>query len=180
MPLAICTFGADSSKLGRAGFVRVLGLKGRDDLDATVRHYLQALQLDHKVEFHDGLFSTLSLSDGQRRRMALLVAILDDKELYLFDEWAADQDPSFKAVFYQSILPALRERGKAVVAISHDDRYFDVADQVIVLDEGKIAGDVGADALVAAGLAATAFLPRRTTLAALRDLGDELRVPDQS
>jgi putative ATP-binding cassette transporter len=142
-------------------FDRVLGLKDRDDLDDTVQHYLKALQLDHKVHFRDGAFSTLSLSDGQRRRMALLVAILDDKELYLFDEWAADQDPSFKAVFYNGILPALRQRGKAVVTISHDDRYFNVADQVIVLEEGRIARDVHTNSMGAAEQAACAFLPAR-------------------
>jgi len=67
-----------------------------------------------------------------------LITFLDDKELYLFDEWAADQDPIFKDVFYCKILPKLKAQGKAVVVISHDDRYFDVADKIIVLSEGTI------------------------------------------
>ncbi|MFD0322377.1 cyclic peptide export ABC transporter [Lysobacter gummosus] len=120
-------------------FDRVLGSEERERLTELVEHYLKALQLDHKVKYRDGKFSTLSLSDGQRRRMALLAAILDDKDLYLFDEWAADQDPTFKAVFYYEILPALKRRNKAIVAISHDDRYFDVADQVVTLEDGKLA-----------------------------------------
>jgi len=120
-------------------FDRVLGFKDQDALRQQVEHYLEALQLVGKVEFRDGRFSTLSLSDGQRRRLALLVAMLDDRELYLFDEWAADQDPEFKAVFYHEILPALKARNKAIVVISHDDRYFDVADQLITLEEGMIA-----------------------------------------
>ena len=147
-------------------FDRVLGLKGRDDLEETVLHYLKALQLDHKVQFRDGAFSTLSLSDGQRRRMALLVAILDDKELYLFDEWAADQDPSFKAVFYNNILPALRQRGKAIVAISHDDRYFGVADRLIMLEDGKVVGSMRPDAATAADATGSAFLQARAPAAA--------------
>lgn len=120
-------------------FDRVLGLGEHAALAGQIQHYLQALQLDHKVQYRDGRFSTLSLSDGQRRRMALLAAILEDKELYLFDEWAADQDPAFKAVFYYEILPALRARNKAIVAISHDDRYFDVADQVVTLVDGEVS-----------------------------------------
>ena len=100
--------------------------------------YLKALGLERKVTFEDGKFSSLALSDGQKRRLALLVSFIDDKELYLFDEWAADQDPTFKAVFYEQLLPGLRAKGKAVVVISHDDRYFDLADQVIVMEEGKI------------------------------------------
>lgn len=120
-------------------FDRVLGLGDQEVVAAKVQHYLRAFQLDSKVEYRNGRFSTLSLSDGQRRRLALLVAILDDRELYLFDEWAADQDPSFKAVFYYDILPKLKQSNKAIVAISHDDRYFNVADQLITLEDGMIS-----------------------------------------
>ncbi|MCK8108981.1 cyclic peptide export ABC transporter [Pseudoalteromonas sp. 2CM41L] len=103
-----------------------------------VTRYLELLELSHKVSFDNGRFSTLDLSDGQRRRLALLVAFMDDKELYIFDEWAADQDPQFKDTFYQFILPALRSKGKAVVAITHDDRYFDMADKIIELENGRL------------------------------------------
>lgn len=119
-------------------FDRVLG-KDAVQLQETVDHYLAVLQLERKVTYRDGRFSTLSLSDGQRRRLALLIAVIEDKQLYLFDEWAADQDPTFKEVFYNEILPALRAKGKAVVAITHDDRYFHLADRIVVLEEGKVA-----------------------------------------
>jgi len=135
-------------------FDRALGLEGRD-VQAEVDEYLKAFALDRKVTFKNGRFSTLALSDGQKRRLALIVAFLEDAELYLFDEWAADQDPVFKAVFYNRILPGLKARGKAVVAISHDDRYFDVADRLIVMSEGRIVdGDAGV-AAVASVLAAS-------------------------
>jgi putative ATP-binding cassette transporter len=68
----------------------------------------------------------------------LLVAFLEDRDIYLFDEWAADQDPVFKQVFYRSILPELKARGKAVVAITHDDRFFSVADQILIMEDGKL------------------------------------------
>ncbi|QSX79612.1 cyclic peptide export ABC transporter [Agrilutibacter solisilvae] len=119
-------------------FDQLLGVAD-EGLSTMVDHYLRALQLDSKVQFRDGRFSTLALSDGQRRRLALLASMIDDKQLYLFDEWAADQDPTFKAVFYNQILPGLRARGKAVVVITHDDRYFDLADQVIVLGDGLVS-----------------------------------------
>lgn len=118
-------------------FDKILGVSD-EGLTAMVEHYLRALQLDGKVSYRDGKFSTLSLSDGQRRRLALLASMIDDKQLYLFDEWAADQDPTFKAVFYDEILPSLKAKGKAVVVITHDDRYFHLADQVIVLGEGQV------------------------------------------
>lgn len=125
-------------------FDQVLGVATKD-LTATVNHYLEALQLTDKVTFRDGKFSTLALSDGQRRRMALLVAMIDDKDLYVFDEWAADQDPEFKEFFYNRILPDLKSKGKAVVAITHDDRFFHLADQLIVVSEGKVKSVVRKD-----------------------------------
>ena len=105
---------------------------------AQIDEMLVDLQLDQKVSISDGYLSTTELSDGQRRRLALMVALLENKELYLFDEWAADQDPGFRRVFYEKILPSLKERNKAVVVISHDDRFFHHADKLIKLDCGQI------------------------------------------
>ena len=107
-------------------------------LDANARKYLAQLQLDHKVKVEDGALSTIELSHGQRKRLALLTAYLEDRPIYLFDEWAADQDPLFKDIFYHQLLPELKARAKAVIVISHDDRYYYVADHVIKLDSGKL------------------------------------------
>jgi putative pyoverdin transport system ATP-binding/permease protein len=106
--------------------------------EKLVNRYLSLLEIDTKVRLEKGRFSTISLSDGQKKRLALLVAFLEDRDIYLFDEWAADQDPVFKQVFYHSILPELKARNKAVVVISHDDRFFHVADKVLVMEEGKL------------------------------------------
>jgi putative pyoverdin transport system ATP-binding/permease protein len=70
--------------------------------------------------------------------LALLTAYLEDRPIYVFDEWAADQDPVFRRVFYERLLPELKSRGKTVVAITHDDRYFAAADRVIKLEEGHV------------------------------------------
>lgn len=118
-------------------FDRVLGAGDRM-LQKKVDGLLADFHIDHKVRYEGGRFSTLSLSDGQKRRLALIVSIVDDKKLYLFDEPAADQDPEFKQVFYRKFIPALRAQDKAVVVISHDDRYFDVADKLIVMEDGTI------------------------------------------
>lgn len=109
------------------------------ETEQKIQRYLKDFHLDSKVTIKDGHFSTTQLSDGQRKRLALLVAFLDNKNLYLFDEWAADQDPEFKHIFYTRILPDLKAQGKAVVAISHDDRYFSVADRVLKMDNGRLS-----------------------------------------
>jgi putative ATP-binding cassette transporter len=99
---------------------------------------LEKLELDQKVSISDGQFSTTELSDGQRKRLALLSLLLEDRPICIFDEWAADQDPRFKEFFYYTILPELRAQNKLIIVISHDDRYFSVADQVVVMEEGSI------------------------------------------
>lgn len=105
---------------------------------SRVQDYLRRLQLSHKLRIEDGRFSTTALSQGQRKRLALLNGYLEDRPVYVFDEWAADQDPAFKRVFYTELLPELRARGKAVLAITHDDHYFELADRCLKLDEGQL------------------------------------------
>ena len=119
-------------------FERLLGLSGTD-LEQRAGNYLKQLQLAHKTRVEDGRLSTTELSQGQRKRLALLIAYLEDRPIYVFDEWASDQDPAFKAVFYTQLLPDLKRRGKAVLVISHDDRYFAAADRVLRMDYGKLA-----------------------------------------
>jgi putative ATP-binding cassette transporter len=118
-------------------FDRLLGIEG-PDLDTRARRYLEDLQLTRKVTVRNGTLSTLDLSRGQRKRLALLAAYLEDRPIYVFDEWAADQDPQFKEVFYRRLLPDLKARGKAVLVISHDDRYFGVADRLLKLEQGQL------------------------------------------
>jgi putative pyoverdin transport system ATP-binding/permease protein len=118
-------------------FDRLVGIR-LDNPDAQAKMYLEKLQLEHKVEVRDGKLSTTALSQGQRKRLALLTAYLEDRPIYLFDEWAADQDPFFREIFYQQLLPELKQRGKAILVISHDDRYFHLADRLLKLDYGKI------------------------------------------
>ncbi len=131
-------------------FEQLFGLAASGgELDQQALGYLQRLRLDRKVQVKNGALSTLELSQGQRKRLALLTAYLEDRPIYLFDEWAADQDPAFKAIFYLEILAELKQRGKTVFVITHDDHYFHVADRVIKLDYGRIDSDrqVGAPAV---------------------------------
>ncbi|WP_133717698.1 cyclic peptide export ABC transporter [Methylocaldum gracile] len=115
-------------------------LLGFDNLESNSKiwEYLKHLDLAHKVTVKDGKFSTVNLSQGQRKRLALLVAYLEDRPFYVFDEWAADQDPIFKRIFYREILGSLKSRGKTVIVITHDDAYFSLADRCLKLRDGKL------------------------------------------
>ncbi len=90
------------------------------------------------VAVKDGVFSTTDLSTGQRKRLALVHAYLEGRPVLVFDEWAADQDPAFRKVFYTELLPELRARGRTLIVISHDEQYFHVADRVLHMLEGRL------------------------------------------
>jgi len=109
--------------------------------EPLIQQYLHEFSLEDKVSIADGQFSTLALSDGQRRRLALLVAFLEDRSIYIFDEWAADQDPQSREIFYCKVLPELKRSGKMVIIISHDDRYFHTADRVLKMEDGQLVED---------------------------------------
>lgn len=126
-------------------FDRLLGVSPQTD-DGTAQEYLQMLQLSHKVRIEQGRFSTIDLSQGQRKRLTLLTAYLENRPIYLFDEWAADQDPSFKHIFYTQFLADLKAQGKTLFVISHDDHYFNLADRLIKLDYGQVESDQSAAA----------------------------------
>lgn len=117
---------------------------GFDGVDDEVRRYLRMLKIDDKVTVTDGHLSTVALSQGQRKRLALVTALLEDRPIYLFDEWAADQEPQFRDTFYREILGDLAARGKTVIVITHDDRYFDIADDLIKLEVGEMVESSGA------------------------------------
>jgi len=123
-------------------FDSLLGLDS-PDLDQRAGHYLAQLELDTKVRISDGALSTTALSQGQRKRLALLTAFVEDRAIYIFDEWAADQDPHYRQIFYERLLPELKSRGKTIVVISHDDRYYHLGDRVVKLDYGKLVREQG-------------------------------------
>jgi putative ATP-binding cassette transporter len=134
-------------------FESLLGL-GTSDLDERTRKYISQLQLDRKVQVQKGRLSTIELSQGQRKRLALLTAFLEDRSIYIFDEWAADQDPMFKDIFYLSLLPELKAKGKTIIVISHDDKYYYLADRIVKLDSGQLDFDKIVDSPFSAELKA--------------------------
>jgi putative ATP-binding cassette transporter len=118
-------------------FPDFLGLQG-DAIDARANDGLERLRLAPQVSLQGRSFSTMDLSQGQRRRLALLGILLEDRPVCILDEWAANQDLAFKRVFYDKLLPELRSAGKAVLVISHDENHFHVGDRVVRLQDGRL------------------------------------------
>jgi putative pyoverdin transport system ATP-binding/permease protein len=120
-------------------FKRLYGVSDPDP--AEVDRLLTQFRLADKTGLTDGEFRTLELSGGQRRRLALIVSLLEKRPILLLDEWTAEQDPEFRRKFYDELLPDLMDAGATVVVITHDDRYLDELDlsaRRIRMDEGRI------------------------------------------
>jgi putative ATP-binding cassette transporter len=120
-------------------FQRLYGIENpdADEVDRLLREFL----LDDKTRLTDGEFQTLSLSSGQRKRLALIVSLLEKRPILLLDEWAADQDPEFRHKFYNELLPTLNRAGVTLIVVTHDTRYvdeLDIAARKIRMDEGRM------------------------------------------
>ncbi|MFQ3393902.1 multidrug ABC transporter permease/ATP-binding protein [Enterobacter mori] len=120
-------------------FDRLLGPEGQQANPALVEKWLGHLQMSHKLELQDGKILNLKLSKGQKKRVALLLALAEERDIILLDEWAADQDPHFRREFYQVLLPLMQEMGKTIFAISHDDHYFIHADRLLEMRDGRLS-----------------------------------------
>lgn len=120
-------------------FDRLYGLSHVSE--SQVNELLKKMEISESTHYAQGTFSTLDLSTGQKKRLAMVVAMLEDRSVYVFDEWAADQEPEFRDFFYNCLLPEFKAQGKTVIAVTHDDRYFHVADHIIKMEMGEIITD---------------------------------------
>jgi len=99
--------------------------------------WLEKFTLSHKLSINEGVFSTNILSSGQRRRLALITALMEGRPVLICDELTADQEPGYREYFYKEFIPEMKKQGKTVIIITHDDRYFHLADQMVKLDYGS-------------------------------------------
>ncbi|MFJ5482134.1 multidrug ABC transporter permease/ATP-binding protein [Pectobacterium actinidiae] len=120
-------------------FGQMMGRQGTEPDTALVDSWLDRLNMRHKLTLENHRVVNLQLSQGQRKRVALLLAVAEQRDILLLDEWAADQDPQFRRVFYLELLPQLRALGKTIVAISHDDHYFEHADRLLEMHQGRLS-----------------------------------------
>lgn len=119
-------------------FKQLIGRQGQQPDESLVNAWLHKLNLQDKISVADNQLSTDKLSQGQRKRLAMLIAVAEQKDILLLDEWAADQDPAFRRVFYQTLIPELKALGKTLFIISHDDGYFEHADRLLLMKEGRL------------------------------------------
>lgn len=120
-------------------FDRLIDHRGEPADPAAVQTWLEKLKMQDKIKLEGNKVLNLKLSKGQTKRLALLLATAEQRDILLLDEWAADQDPHFRRIFYRELLPWLQGMGKTILAISHDDHYFLHADRLLEMREGKLS-----------------------------------------
>lgn len=130
-------------------FDQLIGPEGKQADPAIVDKWLAQLKMAHKLELDNGKILNLKLSKGQKKRVALLLALAEERDIILLDEWAADQDPHFRREFYQTILPLMQAEGKTIFAISHDDHYFIHADRLLEMRSGVLTELTGEERALA-------------------------------
>lgn len=118
-------------------FDKIYGVDCKAKTD-QINFWLEKFQLKEVISINHGKFSTLNLSSGQKKRLALLIAFLEDKPIYILDEWASEQDPFFKHLFYNELIFELKRKHKCVIIVSHDDHYYHLADKLFVLNDGQL------------------------------------------
>ena len=118
-------------------FKKLYGIYSADE--SVINATIDLLGMSQKIKISDNCFSDIDLSTGQRKRIALVTAILEDRPIIVLDEWASDQDPEFRKYFYEFILPELKKRGKTIIAITHDDHYYSMSDHLIKIQNGLLA-----------------------------------------
>jgi len=116
-------------------FKRLIGIDQPDN--ELVRTLLSQMELADKTSIENGVITNRDLSTGQKKRLTLITSVLEDKPVMVFDEWAADQDPVFRKFFYDVLLPELKAKGKTIIAVTHDDRYFSTADRIYKMEYGR-------------------------------------------
>ncbi|MCU5773134.1 multidrug ABC transporter permease/ATP-binding protein [Erwiniaceae bacterium BAC15a-03b] len=126
-------------------FDRLIGREGVPADPALVQQWLERLKMQDKLKLEGNKVLNLQLSKGQSKRLALLLATAEQRDILLLDEWAADQDPHFRRIFYRELLPWLQGMGKTVFAISHDDHYFIHADRLLEMRDGQLSELTGHD-----------------------------------
>jgi len=106
---------------------------------ARVEALLEEMQLARVIHLgRDGKFTSTNLSSGQKKRLALIVAILEERPVFVLDEFAADQDPYFRKYFYEVLIHRFRMEGRTVFAATHDYHYFSRADKVWKMEFGQM------------------------------------------
>lgn len=109
------------------------------------KQLLEMMKLDKVIVDDKESSARRKFSKGQSKRMSLIFALMEKKPILVLDEWAADQDPYFRKFFYEELIPKLKREGKTIIAVTHDDAYFHLADRIIKFNYGQIDAEVTVD-----------------------------------
>ncbi|KTT67954.1 ATP-binding cassette domain-containing protein [Sphingomonas sanguinis] len=126
-------------------FDHVLDSAGNLAPTTSTQPRILELGLADVIEVRDGKLSRTEASAGQRKRIALLQLMLEDRDVLILDEAAADLDPEFKHYFYREMLSRFKAAGKTIILATHDAEYFACADRVVYMQDGRLIAEQSAN-----------------------------------
>ncbi len=106
-----------------------------------LQEHIEEMGLVEGISIVDNQFTSLELSTGQLRRLALSLALAEERPIVVLDEFASDQDPGRRKFFYDVLVPRLAKAGHCLIAVTHDEHCFDKSDRLIRMEDGKIISD---------------------------------------
>ena len=112
---------------------------GKKDIRPGSPAYLRALQLleevglSHRVDFQAKL-----IYGGEKQRVSIARAFINDPDLILADEPSGNLDHAHSTQIYNLLLTAAQKRGKALVVVTHDQELANLCQKTYSLIDGEL------------------------------------------
>ena len=108
------------------------GIFGREK-KRRARALLDSVELSDKYREYPA-----NLSGGQKQRVAIARALAGEPEIVLADEPTAALDSVSGRMVMDNMRKLAKEKGRAVVIVTHDNRIVEFADRVVQIEDGRI------------------------------------------
>jgi putative ABC transport system ATP-binding protein len=103
-------------------------------MDQLATAMLEKVGLGDRVEYMPA-----NLSGGQRQRVAIARALVGQPKILLGDEPTAALDKESGRTVVELMQQLAREQKTTIIMVTHDNKILDVADRIIIVDDGRLA-----------------------------------------
>lgn len=106
---------------------------GKREAKNRAKQLLTRIGLQHRLDAYPNM-----LSGGEKQRVAIMRAFMNEPKLILADEPTASLDAKRATEVVEMIANQVKQQGLIGIMITHDKRLFSYADKVIELDDGRV------------------------------------------
>ncbi|MBB3072554.1 putative ABC transport system ATP-binding protein [Paenibacillus baekrokdamisoli] len=113
--------------------VSKLAGKGGKEAEQKAKALLEQVGLLQRMNYYPE-----KLSGGERQRVAIARAFMNDPGVILADEPTASLDSKRGRAVVELIASEVKQRGKAAVMVTHDERVLDLCDRIVTIKDGML------------------------------------------